>query len=254
LARVIVLLPCYNEEPALPGLLQELELERKRLAPDWELSVIVVDDGSTDQTARIADNWNEGLHVEVIRHKVNAGLGAAMESGLSAFLAESIHLPDAILGVMDADGTHPPVLLTKMLGKLTSDDLDVVIASRFAEGGGEHGLSASRKLYSRLAGLAMRVFAPIPGARDYSCGYRVYKRSALESAIARFGTPLMTEQGFVCMVELLIKLARSGSRIGEVGLDLHYELKQGASKMNIAATIQRYARFVLRARFDKGLR
>lgn len=248
------MLPCFNEAVALPGLLTQLSELKRELLPNQELSVIVVDDGSSDRTAAIADDWDDGLFVNVVRHEHNKGLGAAVSTGLRAFLIETEDEVNALLAVMDADGTHPPGLLTLMLGKLSSEQLDVIIASRFAEGGGEHGLTAARKLYSRLAGLAMRVLAPIENVKDYSCGYRLYRRAAIERAMLKFGDPLVTERGFVCMVELLVKLARSGSRMGEVGLDLHYELKQGASKMNVAATIRRYAAFALRARFDKHLR
>jgi dolichol-phosphate mannosyltransferase len=254
LPRLICLLPCFNEEQALPGLLGALSQVKQQLAPAWELSALVVDDGSSDRTAAIADDWDDGLFVDVIRHPSNKGLGAALDSGVNAFLLQTAAHQDAVLGVMDGDGTHDPALLAPMLAKLAAEELDVVIASRFAPGGGEHGLSALRKLYSRLAGLAMRVLAPIPGVKDYSCGYRVYRRGAIERALANFGGPLLTEQGFVCMVELLVKLDRSGARMAEVGLDLHYELKQGASKMNVAATIRRYAAFALRARFDRRLR
>jgi dolichol-phosphate mannosyltransferase len=254
LPRLVVLLPCYNEQQALQELLGALSQQRAALQPYWELSVIVVDDGSADRTAAIADYWDDGMFVDVVRHSQNRGLGAALDTGIDAFLAETQEHLDAVLAVMDADGTHPPRLLSEMLSKIEGEQLDVVIASRFAPGGGEHGLSALRKLYTRLAGAAMRTLAPILGVRDYSCGYRVYRRVAIERAIARFGRPLVTELGFVCMVELLVKLARSGARVGEVGLDLHYELKQGASKMNVAATIRRYAAFALRARFDSRLR
>ncbi|MDQ3023669.1 MAG: glycosyltransferase [bacterium] len=267
--RLVVLLPCFNEEQALPLLLRQLEEQKAILAPDWDLSVIVVDDGSSDNTAGIAESFSCGqleditreahgqvrcLFVEIVRHATNQGLGAATSTGLRSFLDCTANEPEAVLGLMDADATHPPALLGTMLAKLQAEQLDVVIASRFAPGGGEHGLSVVRKLYSRLAGLAMRILAPIEGVQDYSCGYRVYRRSAIARAIAKFGDPLVTERGFVCMVELLVKLARSGTRMGEVGLDLHYELKQGASKMDVAATIRRYAAFALRARFDKSLR
>lgn len=252
--RLVVLLPCYDEEAALPNLLSELDRLSQEVAPQWELSVIVIDDGSRDQTAAIAESWTGHQAVSVIRNPQNLGLGATLDIGLRAFLARTEEYKDAALAVMDADGTHPPHLLLEILHKLDADDLDVVIASRFAPGGGEHGLSPMRRLYTRLAGLAMRSLAPVPGVRDYSCGYRVYRRTAFKRALKRFGSPLITEQGFVCMVELLIKLARSGAKIGEVGLDLHYELKQGPSRMKVAATIRRYARFALRARFDPKLR
>jgi dolichol-phosphate mannosyltransferase len=245
--QLIVILPCFNEAQALPGLLPRLLATRERLPQPWELRVLVVDDGSVDATAEIAEGF-PGVMLEV--HARNQGLGAALQTGLMSRLAKDAEL----LAVMDADATHPPELLPTMLSKLETNGLDVVIASRFAPGGAEHGLSAMRRLYSRLAGLAMRILAPVHGVRDYSCGYRLYRRDAIGRALQKFGTPLVTERGFVCMVELLVKLARSGAKMGEVGLDLHYELKQGASKMNVGSTIRRYARFALRARFDPKLR
>jgi dolichol-phosphate mannosyltransferase len=244
--RLVVALPCYNEAAALPGLLAELRAVAEELRPEFDLQVTVVDDGSTDDTAGIAREAGVGL----IEHYENEGLGATVQTCISAANEAGAEL----LAIMDADGTHPPNLLPVMLAKLEREQLDVVIASRFAPGGAEHGLSPLRRLYTRLAGAAMRVLAPIPGVRDYSCGYRVYRMEALRRAAEKFGGHLVTEKGFVCMVELLLKLARSGAKCGEVGLDLHYERKQGQSKMQVGATIQRYARFALRARFDPKLR
>ena len=115
-----------------------------------------------------------------------------------------------------------------------------MIASRFVPGGEEHGLTALRRLYSRLACIALRLIAPLRGVRDYTCGYRLYDREALVRAQEKYGERLVTERSFACMAELLVKLGRSGATFAEVPLKLHYELKSGASKLNVPATIRRY--------------
>lgn len=245
MARLLLLLPCYNEQAALPRLLERAAAAGEKLHPDWELSVLVVDDGSSDDTARLARQGPPGLRVEVASHGTNRGLGAALRTGIERFLgAQSPGEAADALAVMDADGTHPPQLLDAMLQRLAGEAggaaCDVVIASRYAPGGREFGLPRLRRIYSRLASLLLGMVARVRGVRDYTCGYRVYRRTALEQARARFGTRLVTETSFVCMAELLIKLARTGARCSEVPLELHYELKGGPSKMNVPLTVWRY--------------
>jgi dolichol-phosphate mannosyltransferase len=251
-----ILLPCFNEEVALPGLLRRIEaLAQSGDLPGWEIRAIVVDDGSLDATARIAQDWQGPLVVDLVKHGSNRGLGTAMHSGLMHFLTSTAAHPECdacLLAAMDADATHPPELLPEMLAKLYGDKLDVVTASRYAPGGGEHGLTLRRRFYSRLASLALRSIARVRGARDYSCGFRLYARPALARAQQHYGERLLTERGFVCMPELLVKLARQGAKVGEVGLDLHYELKGGVSKLNVPATIRRYVVFAWRILFERG--
>jgi dolichol-phosphate mannosyltransferase len=250
-----VLLPCLNEEQALPSLLDSLCATANALQPGWKLQTLVVDDGSTDGTARIAQDFAGARQVILLQHPRNLGLGAALATGINWFLQQA-NLEQDVLGAMDADGTHPPELLSAMLGMLNAPDgmRDVVIASRYAPGGEEHGLPALRKAYSRMASVVLGLLAHVRGARDYTCGYRLYRGTALAMAQQRYGAELVTERSFVCMAELLIKLGRCGARVGEVPLKLHYELKGGVSKMNVAATIRRYVLLGWRLLFDPRYR
>jgi len=253
--QVCVLLPCLNEQQALPGLLAQLDMLAPKLQPHWQLSALVVDDGSTDGTAEVARRACGQLQVELVQHARNMGLGAALATGMRHFVESGDprqRQPNDALAVMDADGTHPPALLAAMLPLLSQ--YDVVSASRYARGGAEHGLSARRRLYSKLASVGMGMICPVRGARDYSCGYRVYSRGILENAVSHYGERLVTERGFTCMAELLCKLARRGARCAEVPLELHYELKAGASKMNVPATIRRYVVLAARLLFDPRFR
>lgn len=252
-----ILLPCLNEQRALPGLLARIEVLGVVLPEGWDLLALVVDDGSTDRTAAIASGWAGALRVVVLQHSHNLGLGAALAKGITWFLGNMAGEGggERALAVMDADGTHPPELLGPMLELMYKrPGCDVVIASRYAPGGAEHGLPWARRLYSRLASLGVGLLARVRGARDYTCGFRLYRAGILRAGHVRYGEALVTERSFVCMAELLVKLARCGARVGEVPLDLHYELKGGVSKMNVAATIRRYAVLAFRLLVDPRYR
>jgi dolichol-phosphate mannosyltransferase len=248
--RLVVALPCLNEAAALPGLLLQLAAVRRATEPRIALEALVVDDGSTDETVEIAQQCT-GLPLALVQHPQNRGLGAALLSAVQWFAANCT--TGDCLAVMDADGTHPPALLGAMLERL-DQGAAVVIASRYAPGGEEHGLSLRRRIYSRGASTLLGLCARIPGARDYSCGYRLYSHAALASGLARYGAALVTERSFVCMAELLCKLAACGAPVAEVPLALHYELKQGGSKMNVPVTIRRYVALIGRLLFSREFR
>ena len=234
-----ILLPAYNEALALPQLLDDIR--DVKWPRDESYTVVVVDDGSTDATVPVCrDRW-DAMPLEVICHGRNLGLGSAMLTGLNHCLSRSGD-SDAIIA-LDADNTHSPSLMPRMV-KALRDGNDVVIASRYAEGGREIGLAGTRKILSRGASTMLKVAFPIPGARDYTCGYRAYSSRILEAAFRAYPEGLIREKGFVCMAELLIKLGCIGARVTEVPLVLRYDRKTGASKMKIARTIGRYFRLV----------
>jgi len=244
-ATIWLALPAYNEERSLPALLtrcvpvaKELERRGRRLA------VIVVDDGSRDRTADMARGFADRLAVEVVPHGVNRGLGAALRTGLGAALDRAANGDH--VATMDADNTHDPALLPAMAEQLESEPADVVIASRYVKGGEEVGLTPIRRVLSRGASFLLTVMTPVRGARDYTCGYRLYRGSLLGRAREAWGERLVEEAGFTCMAEVLLKLGRGGARVTEHPLVLRYDLKEGASKMKVMRTISRY--FVLTQR------
>jgi dolichol-phosphate mannosyltransferase len=204
----------------------------------------VVDDGSRDGTIAAARSFADRLSIEVVPHGVNRGLGAALRTGLTAAL-ERASDADAI-ATMDADNTHDPALLPDMLRRLEEAPADLVIASRYTPGGEEVGLTALRRVLSRGASLLLTLVAPVRGARDYTCGYRLYRAALLRRAAGAWGDRLIEEAGFTCMAEVLLKLGRGGARVAEHPLILRYDLKEGASKMKVLRTIGRY--FVLARR------
>jgi dolichol-phosphate mannosyltransferase len=242
-------LPAYNEERSLPALLERcVPVARALEASGRRLSVLVVDDGSRDRTIESALAFADRMPIEVVPHEVNRGLGAALRTCLASALERSGD-GDAI-ATMDADNTHDPAMLPAMWQHLDDTPGDVVIASRYVAGGDEVGLTPLRKVLSRGASYLLRLTVPVRGARDYTCGYRVYRSSTLRRAADQWKDRLVEESGFTCMAEVLLKLGRGGARVLEWPLVLRYDLKEGASKMKIMRTILRY--FALAWRVRRG--
>jgi len=242
-------LPAYNEERSLPALLtrcvpvaQALEAEGRAFR------VIVVDDGSKDETIAKAMAFSDRLAIEVVPHVVNKGLGAALRTCIASGLERATD--DDAVATMDADNTHDPALLPAMWRQLDAQAGDVVIASRYTPGGDEVGLSPLRKVLSRGASFLLTITVPVRGARDYTCGFRAYRVTTLRRAANAWRENLIEESGFTCMAEILLKLGRGGARVLEHPLVLRYDLKEGASKMKVLRTITRY--FALAWRIRKG--
>jgi len=240
-------LPAYNEERSLPALLERcIPLARTLETAGARFRVVVVDDGSKDGTIASAKAFEGRLGVEVVPHIVNQGLGAALRTCLTSALERATD--DDAIATMDADNTHDPALLPAMWLELDTVPGDIVIASRYAPGGDEIGLTPLRKVLSRGASFLLTALTPVPGARDYTCGFRIYRAAMLRRAHAAWGSRLVEEAGFTCMAEVLLKLGRGGARVLEHPLVLRYDRKEGASKMKIGRTIVRYFALIRRIR------
>jgi dolichol-phosphate mannosyltransferase len=230
-----ILLPSYNEENAIGALLERIQAALS--IDNAEYRVLVVNDGSTDATLEILHHYQELLPLEVINHEVNKGLGQAMLTGLSR--AAGLLRDEDVLYTMDADNTHDPCLIEAMRTRIT-EGAQLVIASRYERGGAEVGLSKLRSFLSRGASTLLKIFFPIPGVKDFTCGYRAYQGAALRRAYRVYGIRLVEERGFTCMAEILIKMGALSIRVSEVPLILRYDRKAGPSKMKVMRTIVRY--------------
>jgi dolichol-phosphate mannosyltransferase len=229
---VYVVLPAYNEVRGLPALLDAI---RSVEWPDREsCAVVVVDDGSTDATVPVCRaRWHE-MSLEVICHGRNLGQGAAMMTGLRQCLWRC-GSSDAIV-TMAADNTHSPSMMPEMVRALRSGS-DIVIASRCIQGTAPH-----RKVLDRGADLMLRAAFPIPGARDYTCGYRAYSSEILIRGLRVYSDRLIEEKGCVCTAELLVKLGAIGARVAEVPLAPRADRDDGENKTMTARAIAGYLR------------
>ena len=127
IASVAVVLPAFDEEKDLPALLSRIQ--ETLVGQSFQYQVIVVDDGSQDRTAAIAEEAASHMPLTLIRHGVNKGLGMGIQTGLSAAMKAA----DAVV-VMDSDNTHDPIYVMEMVQKLETQDVQLVIASRYQPG------------------------------------------------------------------------------------------------------------------------
>jgi dolichol-phosphate mannosyltransferase len=239
---IVLLLPAYNEAKALPPL-----LDRARLAlAERPYRVVVVDDGSDDETARVAEECGAGMPLTVLRRPRNGGLGAAMATGLE--YVRGHFGPECALVTMDGDNTQDPTLIGAMVDRLDRG-ADLVVASRFVAGGTMVGVPWQRRVLSGGARLLFGRLLGVQGVRDYTCGYRAY-RMALVHGMGRRFRPLVRARGFAVMTELLAKAAAEGARCEEVPLVLRYDLQPGRSKLRVLPPVAEYLRVLLVARVD----
>jgi dolichol-phosphate mannosyltransferase len=242
---VAFVLPAYNEERDLPALLQRIS--STMADQPFNYHVVIVDDGSKDRTAEIAEEFAKTMPVRLIRHEVNQGLGAAIQTGLSA----AVKGADFIV-TMDSDNSHDPMYVRNMVDFLNErQDVGLVIASRYRPGSEIKGLAAYRKLLSYGCLFTMKLLVPYQGVRDYSTGFRCYKASTLHRLILHYGNQMVQETGFVCQLELLLKLRSVRAKAAEIPYVLRYDLKEGVSKLRIWRTVKRY--FAVVAKYYRRL-
>lgn len=230
---IYVLLCAFNEEGEITPLVRGISDVLK----GREFEIVLVDDGSSDATASearaVGAELAENSDLHVISHPENRGLGAALATGFEHVLARATD--DDVLITLDADNTHPPKLIPKLLSAL-GPDMDVAIASRFQPGAVVRGVPRSREILSLGARALLWNLLAIPGVRDYTCCFRAYRISSLRRVVERLGLPLSNERGFAAVADILIRMRPFGVRASEIPLELDYGHRIGASKMNVLQT------------------
>lgn len=244
---ILVALPAYNEEEALPPLLDAMKEVRASDLPD--LHVMVVDDGSQDSTADVVQRYHDqNSWTSLVQHEGNKGLAQAIRTGFEAALKTAGQ--GDIVVTLDADNTQPASVIPAMVRLIRENKADVVVASRYRTGSKVFGVSGIRQFYSWVMSIIFQILLPVRGVRDYSCGFRAYRAETLKRAYDTYGDKFITEQGFACMVEILLQLNHlKGVRFAEVPFVLRYDLKPTPTKMRVGRTIQDTLRLAMRHRF-----
>lgn len=235
--KITVMLPAYNEEENIRTMVEQWLGLKDVLLNQYglELQIVAVNDGSKDKTKEIAEQLEtEHENFTLVNHAHNKGLGEAVKTGIAYFIdhcAES-----TFMCLMDCDNTQNPLYITDMLDRVEKSGADVVIASRYQKGAEVKGVSSLRLLMSEGAKYVFSIILHVPHVKDYTCGYRLYRKSILLNAKERFGDAIVEESGFTCMVELLYKLYCCGAVFAEIPFELRYDFKKGASKMAVLKT------------------
>ena len=241
-SKLYVILPVYNEGRSIYDLLAAYA----GLLPVLSLGghqIMVIDDHSQDDSPywidRAAREFS-GLNLTCLRHEANQGLHGVLNTGLGLLgqLGE-----DDLLVTMDGDNTHNPFLIREMLAKI-EQGADIVIASRYCEGSRISGLTPMRIILSYVAGLLYRLRWRIPGVKDYTCLFRMYRGGVVLPLLGGQGPAYLGEQGFTCSSELLRRLAAPGVVCVEAPMILRYANKVSASNMRVLRTVLKTLRML----------
>ena len=232
--KIFLVLPAYNEAENLEPLTRDATAVLHNMGATYQ--IIVVDDGSSDETPQLLRQLASELHLEVVTHDRNQGLGKAILTGIDHGLKLST-APDDILVFMDADNTHSPSYIPEMAERIWSGGYDVVIASRFQAGSKEVGVPFFRRVLSRGARMLFQLFLRLPEVNDYTCGFRAYRAGLLGEAKQQYGQDLITRQGFACTDELLVRLSKLTQKMTEIPFVLRYDKKRSRSKLPLFTTV-----------------
>jgi dolichol-phosphate mannosyltransferase len=217
----LIIVPTLNERENLPVLVNGLMQHP-------EVAVMIVDDASTDGTGEVADTLARTYpgRIEVMHRSDRPGLGRSYIDGIRRAIAA----PVDVIGQMDADLSHDPAQLPRLID--ATADADVVIGSRYVPGGAVVNWPKRRRMLSRFANMYIRVVTRL-NARDCTSGYRCWRREALASLpLDRFRS-----DGYSFLVEMLYVAAARGWRTAEVPITF-VERRIGESKLSAAVLVE----------------
>ena len=214
--RSLVVLPTYNEAE---NILEVLERVREATSAT---DVLVVDDGSPDGTADIAEKWGaEKGGLQVLRRATKSGLGSAYRAGF----AKGLEAGYEILIEMDSDLQHDPAMLPALIHAV-EDGADLAIGSRYVPGGAMPAWKFSRRMISQMGNLYAGIALGM-AVRDATAGFRAYRATALQA----IDLPEIKADGYGFQIEMAYSVKRNGGRIVEVPITFGERLR-GESKMS----------------------
>ncbi|TVL93254.1 polyprenol monophosphomannose synthase [Streptomyces sp. SAJ15] len=239
LGTVLVIIPTYNEAENIKPI-----VERVRTAVP-EADILVADDNSPDGTGKIADELAaEDKQVHVLHRKGKEGLGAAYLAGFRWGIEHDY----GVLVEMDADGSHQPEELPRLLIALRNADL--VLGSRWVPGGRVVNWPKHREFLSRGGSTYSRLLLDVP-VRDVTGGFRAFRRETLEG----LGMDAVASQGYCFQVDLAWRAIKAGFTVVEVPITF-VERERGDSKMSrdiVAEALWRVTSWGVSSRVNKVL-
>lgn len=213
----LIVIPTYNEAENVDAVLRRV----RAVVP--EANILVVDDNSPDKTAELAEKLGKDLgRIDVLRREGKAGLGAAYRAGFAWGLDHDF----STMVEMDADLSHNPDDLPRLLDTLEKDEADLVIGSRYVPGGAIPGWPLHRMLLSRMGNIYVRIMLNIP-VSDATAGFRAYRSSVLR----RLQLDAIRADGYGFQIEMAYRVAQLGGTIREVPV-VFVDRVAGDSKMS----------------------
>jgi dolichol-phosphate mannosyltransferase len=238
--RTLAIIPTYNERENLPLIVDRVNKAR----PD--VHILVVDDGSPDGTGELADELalRDPDRIHVLHRTTKDGLGAAYLAGFGWGLTRQY----SVLVEMDADGSHAPEQLSRLLDAVDSG-ADLAIGSRYVPGGEVRNWPRRRMMLSRTANWYSRTLLGAD-VNDITAGYRAYRREVLE----KIDLDDVESKGYCFQIDLTRRTINDGFAVAEVPITF-VDRELGVSKMsgsNIREAIVKVAQWGVRGRMDRA--
>jgi dolichol-phosphate mannosyltransferase len=226
--RLTIVIPARNEEESLPGTLRGLEANVK--TPH---EIIVVDDHSTDSTAKIVHDFgDQHQNISLLKNNSPGGITNAIKKGLS-------NINEGIVVFVMADSCDDPETIDKMYEKI-NEGYDVVCGSRYMKGGKKQGGRFFQTLFSKFVGYSLHFFTGLPTC-DAGNAFKMYRVKPLRSIKIK-------EAGFASSLEIVVKLFKKGYKITEIPTTWKDRLT-GRSNFRIFKVTMNYIRWYVWALF-----
>jgi dolichol-phosphate mannosyltransferase len=219
-SRIWIVIPTYNEAENIGPIVRAVSDEMSKIAPG-EYRILIVDDNSADGTGELADGLTDELdQLEILHRAAKDGLGRAYLAGFEHALANGAEL----VVQMDADFSHDP----KSLGTLltAAEEADLVLGSRYVEGGAVRNWGILRKVISRGGSAYARAVLRV-NVRDLTGGFKCVRRPVLET----IDLASLRADGYVFQIELTYRAIQSGFDVREVPI-VFVDRAAGSSKMS----------------------
>ena len=231
---LFIILPIYNEEQCLQTLIQDIFNE----FTDTELRIIAINDGSTDKSLEILKSQLRKTDI-ICSHTTNMNIGVVFSEGIREFLARSNE--DDVLIIIESDATSDIKLIRELYKTIRENKADVVIASRYCNGGRYQSVPFFRLLLSYGANRVMKLIFPISNVSEYSLFCRAYRWDIMTQMREQFGVHgIIQSSTFFSNAELLVKMSFLTDRFTEIPAVYDYGKKKGRSKIRYLLTFLEY--------------
>lgn len=217
--KLSVVVPAYNEAPTLA------ELIRRVRAVALPKEILIVDDGSTDETAAVLDRLPPGDDLRVLRHGANRGKGAAVRTGFAAATGE-------VVLIQDADLEYDPAEYPRLIEPIRRGVADVVYGSRFLSPGPHRVLYYRHYLANRCLTALSNLLTDL-NLTDIETCYKAFRRDVIDALL-----PTLRENGFGIDPELTAKVARRGYRVYEIGVSYFGRTYAEGKKIDVADALR----------------
>ncbi|MFQ5444822.1 MAG: glycosyltransferase [Nitrospinales bacterium] len=238
---IYILIPVFNEEENIPPLVTSIDQALKTMREEYR--VIFVNDGSTDGTAGEIQKHMKSFPLDMLENKPNQGVGVSFDKGFKHFIAQG--KSGDILITMEGDNTADLNTLPQLVDEIRKGK-DFVLASVYSEKGEIIGTTPLRLGLSYTANFLCRLIFKVHGVSTFTSFYRGYAHSALKELYEGFHNEVITERGYICMVEILLRLYHGGFSFSEVPTLLDGTKRIGFSKLKKVETIKAYLRLFIR--------